>query len=82
MVDADATIIKTKARFVINKLSILPIISVGLVRILVKSSVFSFKKASTPIKQKKKKILNLIINLNYLCLIHFHFLHIEKNHQK
>ena len=42
LVDAEAIIIKIKTKFVINKLSNFPIISVGFVNIVAKFSGFCF----------------------------------------
>ena len=54
-VDADAIIIKIKAKTITNKLLSLPIISVGLVNILDRFSEPSFKKASMPDTINKAK---------------------------
>ena len=54
-VDADAIIINNKTKFIINKLSSFPMISVGFVRILDKFSGSCFKKASTPETINKAK---------------------------
>ena len=57
LVDIDAVIIKNRAITVTWRLSNLPIISVGFVKILSKSSTLRFKKASAPttIKTEKKE---------------------------
>ena len=65
-VEADAIIIKHKAKIVINKSSNFPIISNGLVNILDKFSWSCFKKASTPEtinKAKPEKIIKFKIKL-------------------
>ena len=63
LVDAEAIIIKIRAKFVINKLSNFPIISVGLVKILDKFSGSCFKYASTPETiNKAKKEKNIKFN--------------------
>ena len=75
-VDADAITIKIKTKFVINRLSILPIISVGLVKILDKFSGSSFKKISTPVtinKAKNEKIIKFKIKLKFPFFISFSF---------
>mgnify|MGYP002700872137 CR=1 FL=1 len=58
LVEAEATTIKNSAIIVICMLSNLPIISVGLVNILSKSSNFWFKKVSEPTTIKTAKIEN------------------------
>ena len=57
LVEAEATTIKNSAIIVICMLSNLPIISVGLVNILSRSSNFWFKKVTEPttIKTAKKE---------------------------
>ena len=60
LVDAEAIIIKIKTRFVISKLSIFPIISVGLVNIVAKFSGFCFKKTSAPVTMNSEKNENII----------------------
>ena len=60
LVEIDAIIIKNRTTTVICKLSNLPIISVGLVKILSKSSNFKFKNASEPITIKTAKNENRI----------------------
>ena len=65
-VEADAIIIKTKAKQVISKLSIFPIMSVGLVNIIERLSGSLFKKASVPAtinNAKKENIIKLSIKL-------------------
>ena len=59
MVEADAIIIKIKARIVTNKLFSLPIISVGFVNILERFSGFSLKYASIPDTINKAKNENI-----------------------
>ena len=60
LVDAEAIIIKTKAKIITCKLSNLPRISVGFVNILFKFSGSCFKKASMPetINNAKKEKIN------------------------
>ena len=58
--DIEATIIKKRITTVICKVSNLPIISVGLVKILSKSSNFKFKNASEPMTIKTEKNENII----------------------
>ena len=58
--DIEATIIKKRTTTVICKVSNLPIISVGLVKILSKSSNFKFKNASEPMTIKTEKNENII----------------------
>ena len=63
-----AIITNIKAKFVISKLSILPIKSVGFVSILDKFSGSCFKKASKPAtinKAKNEKITKLKIKLKF-----------------
>ena len=63
LVDAEAIIIKIRAKFVINKLFNFPIISVGFVKILDKFSGSCFKYASTPETiNKAKKEKNIKFN--------------------
>ena len=74
LVDAEAITIKIKTKFVINKLSNLPIISVGLVNILDKFSGFCFRNTSTPVtinKAKKEKIIKFNIKLKLPFLSSF-----------
>ena len=61
-VEADAIIIKIKAKIVISKLSNLPIISVGFVKILPMLSGFWFKNTSTPATINTEKIDYIIEN--------------------
>ena len=71
LVDAEAINIKIKAKFVMSKLSNFPIMSVGLVSILLRFSGSCFKKASVPVtinNVKNEKIIRLSIKLR------FHFL--------
>ena len=82
-VDADAMIINNKTKFIINKLSNLPIISVGFVSILDKFSGSCFKKASTPVtinKAKKEKIIKFSTKLKFPFFNSFSFLtYLEKS---
>ena len=73
LVDIDATTIKNKTTTVICKLSNLPIISVGFVKILSKSSNLRFKNASEPTTIKKAKNENIIKFNNKLKLPFFKF---------
>ena len=59
MVDADAMMINNNAKFMINKLFNLPIISVGLVNIRSKFSGSCFKNASIPATINKAKKVNI-----------------------
>ena len=66
LVDTDAITTKIEIKFVINKLSKVPAISVGLVNILDKELGPSFKNASTPVtinSAKKEKIIKFKIKL-------------------
>ena len=60
LVDADEIIIKKIAIIVINVLSNLPIISVGLVKIELKSRNLKFKKTSDPTTIKTEKIEKIV----------------------
>ena len=67
-VDADAMIIKIKARATRNRLSSLPIISFGFVSILERFSGFSFRKVSEPEtinRAKNEKIIKLNNKLKF-----------------
>ena len=77
LVDTDANIIKIKIKFVINKLSIVPAISLGFVSILDKDPESCFKKASAPItinNAKKEKIIKFKIKLKLPFFNSFSFL--------
>ncbi len=70
-VEADAIIIKIRAKTIKNKLSNFPIMSVGFVSILVKFSGSCFKKASIPEtinKAEKEKIIKFNIKLRFPIL--------------
>ena len=83
LVEIEATIIKMKAVIVMAKLSNLPIISLGLVKIEFKSKNFKLRKTSDPITiktEKKEKIIKLNIKLKFPFLSSFSLLtYLEKS---
>ena len=76
-------IIKIKAKFVINKLSNFPIISVGFVKILINFQDLVLKKHLTPEtinKAKKEKIIKFNIKLKFPFFNSFSFFtYLEKS---
>ena len=75
-VDAEAIIIKIKAKETKRILSNLPIISVGLVRIISTFCWFKFWKASAPVtinNEKNEKIIRFKIKLKLPFLSSFSF---------
>ena len=74
LVDAEAIIIKINTKLVINKLSNLPIISVGFVSILDKFSGSCFRTVSAPITINKLNNEKIIKFNNKLKFPFFNFI--------